>query len=334
MTTSPSNRLVNGYRLVSNSEVQTFKECRRKWWLQWYRGLTPRHREVTGVRSNGTRLHVALENGYQPGMSFQYHGALKALHVAQEADLALLLEQDPMGDPADLKKDFVLEQIMLEGYAEWLAETGEDQFLKVIASETYVEAEFLEGNDRKGRSPVKIIGKIDTRFEDIRNGHRKIMDHKSVVSFIKPTELGLNEQTLHYLLLEFLSTPEGEARCDAALYNMLRRVKRTAKAVPPFYQRLTIERNQHELDSYRYQLAGVITDLQDVEHQLKYATDDDPELLPMLVYKRYSNDCHWKCPFFKVCRMFDDGSRVEAALEAEFEVHDPMEYYQGKEREE
>lgn len=326
-----AERLVDGYRLVSNSEIQTFKECRRKWWLQWYRGLVSRQAEVQGVRSTGTRMHVGLEAYYQPGVS-QPWKALEALSVAQGEDLAVATQSSASADVvAQLYKDFELERIMLEGYFQWLAETGEDQFLEVIASETYVEAPFLEGSPRKGMHPVKIVGKIDTRVQDTRSGRRKIIDHKTVVAFVKPMALGLNEQTLHYLLLEWLSTEEGEARCDAALYNMLRRVKRGPRAVPPFYKREVIERNRHELESYKHQLTGVITDMQEVEWRLE---DGDPGLLPMLVYKRASDDCHWKCPFFKVCRMFDDGSRVEAALEAHYTTGDPMAYYQGKEREE
>lgn len=324
-----TERLVNGFRLVSNSEVQTFKECRRKWWLAWYRGLVPRTREVQGVRSTGTRLHIGLEAYYQPGGQ-SVSAALTALLGAQQEDRNSLPADS--SDLEQLQKDFQLERIMLEGYFEWLAETGEDQFLQVVASEEYIETEFMEGSARKGRYPVKIIGKIDSRFLDTRTGRRKIMDHKSVQVFENPRLLGLNEQTLHYLLLEFLSTEEGEARCDAALYNMMRRVKRTAKAIPPFYKREVIERNQHELNAYRNRLAGSITDLQDAEWALDYA--DDPETVQMIVYPRPSRDCTWKCPFFKVCRMFDDGSRAEDAVETFYEVADPMAYYQGKEREE
>ena len=83
------DRLVNGYRLVSNSEIQTFKQCRRKWWLQWYRGLASRQTEVQGVRSTGTRLHIGLDAYYQPeGQSTR--AALAALAATQAEDLAKL----------------------------------------------------------------------------------------------------------------------------------------------------------------------------------------------------------------------------------------------------
>jgi hypothetical protein len=329
----------DGFRLVSNSEVQTFKSCRRRWWLGWYLGLRPRTQEVQGVRSIGTRLHIAAAEYYRPGTGGgSITAAMKALEEAQDADLKVFQgETDGFGflpDATALRKDFQLERIMLEGYFDWLKEEGADQFLQVVSSEQYVEAPFLEGNARRGRHPVKIIGKLDTRVVDVRSGEPKFLDHKTVSAFDKPEVLKLNEQTLHYQLLEWLSSETGEARCWEALYNMMRRVKRTATAKPPFYQRVSLRRNQHELDSYRYQLTGAITDMQDVEHQLKYTGEDDPHLLPMLVYKTASRDCAWKCEFFKVCHMFDDGSRVEAALEAFYESGDPLSYYQGKEGEE
>lgn len=322
-------RLVNGYRLVSNSELQCFKGCRRKWWLQWYRGLVSRMVEVQGVRSTGTRLHIGWQAYYQPEVQ-SVQAAIDALRDAQTEDLGKL-QVDAYGFINDdlrrkLLSDFQLEQIMLEGYFEWLAESGEDSNLEIVSSETYLEASFPV-TLADGTPPVKIIGKIDTRVRDRRTGRRKFIDHKSVTVFENPQLLKINEQTLHYLLLEWLTTEEGETRCDSALYNMARRVKRTAKAVPPFYKRVEIERNQHELESYMRRLTGVIGDIQHVEETL----DRNPEMAAYVAYPTPSRDCTWKCPFFAQCPMFDDGSRVEAALESQFTVHNPLEYYQGRE---
>jgi hypothetical protein len=321
--------LVNGYRLVSNSEIQTYKSCKRKWWLAYFRGLTSRTVEVQGVRSTGTRLHIGWQAFYQPGVQ-SAQAAIDALREAQAEDLAKL-QPDQFGFlNDDLRKklisDFDLERIMLEGYFEWLAETGADADLEVVSSETYLEGSFPV-TLADGSPPVKVIGKVDTRVVDRRTGRRRFMDHKSVTVFEDPQLLRLNEQTLHYLLLEWLNTGEGEARCDAAYYNMARRVKRTAKAVPPFYQRITIERNQHELESYIRRLTGVIGDIQRTEQTL----DARPEMAAYVAYPTPSRDCTWKCPFFKVCPLFDDGSRVEAAVEAQYVQHNPLDYYQGRE---
>jgi len=317
------------FRLVSNSEIQTFKQCRRKWWLAWYRGLTPRKKAVQSIAQTGTRLHKALDAFYAQAMDAK--AAWEALTAAQAADRAILESQEavPFSNAlSDLLKDFNLESVMLEGYIEWLAETGEDSSLKVVSTETYIEAEFLDGND--DIPPVKLIGRIDLRVQDMRSGRRAIMDHKSVQAFKHPLLLGLDEQLLHYRLLEHLNTDSADTRCDAAYYNMLRRVKRGPRSKPPYYKREIVEHSQRELESYMNRLAGVITDIQQVESALR----EEPALAAGLAYPNPSRDCTWKCPFLKVCRMFDDGSRVEAALENLYEIGDPLSYYQTEQEKE
>jgi hypothetical protein len=318
-------------RLVSNSEVQTFKECRRKWWLSWYRGLVSRTVEVQGVRNTGTRFHIAMEAYYVPAGQ-PAGNPFAALEVAQQEDWKIFAAQQDPSFPDEktakkLRSDFDLERIMLEGYLEWLRETGVDANLEVVASETFVSAPFLDGF--KNSPSVTLIGKIDTRFRDVRTGRTKFMDNKTVVSFEDPRLLKINQQTLHYQLLLWLDST-GEEWCDEALYNMIRRVKRTEKAKPPFFKRESIPRNRLELEAYKRQLTGTITEMQEVERKIT----KDPALVPFLISNRPSRDCTWKCPFFTVCHMFDDGSRVEDAVERFYEVKDPLDYYGGKDREE
>lgn len=326
---------VNGYRLFSNSEIQTFKSCRRRWWLSWYRGLTPRKDEYTGVKHIGSRIHLALEHFYVPaGQTPVDPIATHEIIVAAELDKFYShYDNSPFGFPAEelkaLEANFALERVMLEGYIGWLQETGEDSTLEVIESETYVESVIPATFTGTKFLPVKIIGKIDTRVKDLRTGRRKFIDHKTVQS-LDTRMLRQSEQMLHYHLLEWLNTEEGEARCDGALYNMMKRSKRTARATPPFYHREPVDHNRFELESYRDRLVGVITDIQRAEQQIK----EQPSLIPTVMYPTPSRDCTWKCPFQKVCTMFDDGSRVEDALENLYQVRDPMSYYGGQEQRE
>lgn len=316
--------VVNGFRLVSNSEVQTFKQCRRRWFLAWYLGLAPKYREATGVRNTGSRLHVALEARYQPGKPVPASQVLAALRDTQAEDLEAAA-QSPFFDTetaTQLAKDFDLEHAMIEGYLQWLEETGADSDLEIIDSEVYLEAELPELEE------TKIIGKIDTRVRDIRTGKRSFLDHKSVATFKVPM-LQQNQQFLHYELLEFLSLEDADARCETTYYNMLRRVKRTAKAKPPFYERAEVRHNQHELRAYRSHLVGTIRDIQMAELRL-----EDDRNIPTTIYPTPSRDCDWKCEFKAVCRMFDDGSRVDAALEANYDRVNPLDYYQGREERE
>lgn len=334
--------IVNGVRLVSNSEVQTFKDCPRKWWLAWHRGLRLRSRRVTGAASTGTRIHVALAALYTPGSVVS--AATNALVKAQMADQLEIeaqlsatqfsehgeTETTRLNDEYDkLLKAFDLEHAMLEGYLEWIEESGVDQHLEVISVEQRVEAVFSDEETSLVRAwpyAVKLIAKLDARVRNLLTGAVKFIDHKTVGSLYDPL-LGINQQMKHYHVIEDLLTEPGQPRAEGALYNMLRKVKRTRVAKPPFFARVPIDHNKFELISHVAQLIGVIDRLNDVTALL----EDKPHLHQAVAPPRPSRDCVWKCDFFKICRMFDDGSRVEAAIEEHYEVGDPLAYYDTEE---
>lgn len=331
--------VVNGVRLISNSEIQDFKQCPRKWWLAWYRGLALVGESQTGVKHTGTRLHACLAEYYVPEGQKPVHPLDTHAKLQEDTLLAFanrINETEGVYDSAELRalqKDFALERAMLEGYMEWLAETGVDEDLEVIASEVYMQARLMPGMWSRGRSAtgvyqdVDIIGKIDTRTRNRRTGTRRFMDHKSRGN-LTPGMLRQSPQMLHYHLLEWLSTEQGEARCDGALYNMLKRSKRTAAATPPFYARLEIPHNRHELENYKLQLQSTVDNILYIEHTLDRGKPHQEAVPPA------PNDdtCKWKCPFVSVCHMFDDGSRVEDALADRYTEIDPLSYYQGKEQ--
>jgi hypothetical protein len=307
-----------GERKFSNSEIQTFKRCRRKWWLGWHRGLKLRDEDQTGVRQIGNRLHRALEVAYTPGGPI--HDALLPAHegiVAHDRMLVVASNADQF-TLDQFTADVDLERIMLEGYIQWLEETGADSNLEVIAAEQYVEAWINEVH-------AAIIGKMDVIVRVRTTGAWRFIDHKSVGTLTQPLEqLPRNEQMRHYTLLQWMTRPPGQ-RVDGALFNMLRRVKRTGRAKPPFYAREEVFYNRHVIENFYDRLVNEIATIQDVEAQLMH----DPNLndpLP-LVYPTPLGQCSWDCDFVKICHMFDDGSRVEDAIAAQYEVGDPLSYY-------
>jgi hypothetical protein len=331
--------VVDGVRLVSNSEVQTHKDCPRKWWLAWYRGLTPRRRQVVGARSTGTRIHISLAELYKPGGTHVLAIAgLLAAQIADREELELqhgriAFSEDPSSASAeimdkqwkDLNGAFDLEQAMIEGYLQWSEETGVDSQLEVISAEQKIEVDF----PAKLRFPVKLIAKLDARVRSTVTSAIKYIDHKTVGSLHDMT-LGINQQMLHYHVMDDLLTKQGEPRPEGALYNMLRKVKRTRAAKPPFYTRIPIDHNRYELDGYKRQLHGVIARIEQAETELE-DTHGSPSAHQWIVPPRPSRDCTWKCDFFKICRMFDDGSRVEAAIEEHYTAGDPLAYYGDRE---
>ena len=309
-------------RYVSNSEIQTFKRCRRKWWLAWHRGLRAKSESPVGVRQIGNRLHRALQAHYVPG------GPPSPQHLLDELERLVTLDRsqaDAWGYFANeelalqFEKEADLERIMMEGYLEWLAQTGADAELQVIAPEAYLEV----GLEEFGDHVLAIIGKIDVRLRRTTDGVILFLDHKSVAEFTTTTKLlPIAEQMIHYQLLETLSAEEGQ-HVEGALYNMMRRVKRTATARPPFYQRVEVRHNPIVLQNYRNRLVGEITQVLNVGDHLS----EHPELHQAFAYPSPTRDCSWDCDFFQVCPMFDDGSRAEDMLRDRFIEGDPLEYY-------
>lgn len=316
-------------RRFSNSEIQTFKRCRRKWYLGWYRRLRLRNQDPVGALAIGNRVHRALEAWYVPegDNPTDPRTALEAAIASDWEACKQAYAEIGQEPPPELVKEFnentALERAMVEGYMEWLIETGVDSGLRVVAPETYLEAPLeVPGSN----VDVLLIGKLDVRMIREYDGARLFMDHKTTLSLTEPLKtIRLDEQMLHYHVLEWLSDVEG-GRCDGALYNMLRKVKRSARAKPPFYDRVEVRHNKHELESFRRRLVGVIKTMLDVIARLE--ADEDPHVV---VYPSPARDCSWSCDFLPVCTMFDDGSRVDAMLEQYYVQEDPLSHYKRNE---
>lgn len=317
---------------ISNGMFTTWNRCKRKWWLSWYRKLAPVGEDFFGIRSTGIRLHKALAAYYVPAGQTPTHpqeALERALtedwtHIVNRLRESQFIENFEAAQSemwSKFNQAAMLERAMIEGYVEWLAETGADAELEVIASETPRSA--IVGAINNGDTPVQAVALIDTRVRRVSDGARLFMDNKSVQDFTRSVKtLHMNPQMLMYHLVEWLDTPEGEQRCDGALYNMLRRVKRTGNAKPPFYQREHIPHSVVELESFRRQILGAAQDMWNAARRL-----DNGEDPLMVTYPTKTQDCSWDCDFFAICPMFDDGSRVDAAISMTYTEHDPWSRY-------
>lgn len=320
-----------GHYPISNSELQTWKRCRRKWWLAWYRKLALATETFVGVRSIGDRIHRALEQWYVPDGQPRVdpRNALERVIVEDWTKVAQLARERDVSDEqlGVLAKEFAdstnLERAMIEGYVQWLEETGADAELRVIASETplLVPLETADGR------PLAMIGKLDVRVKRVTDDVNLFVDHKTVGDLKSPAvTLPQNEQMLHYLLLEFLNTPEGETRCDGALYNMLKRTKRTNRATPPFYDRIEVRHNPYELAAYRRRMLAASANVLDAVRRL-----DDGESHFDVAYPSPRGECRWDCDYFAVCNLFDDGSAgTDDMITVLYREVDPRDRYDVK----
>lgn len=310
-------RVDDGIRRVSNSEIQTYKECRRKWWLGWHRGLALKKPPAVGPAMIGSRIHSAFEAMYDVGGPY-YERGMVTLEAIIDHDRTAVASYDEV-TRKQFEDESNLERIMIEGYVQWAQETGADENIEVVATEQYVETSLQPFAHYGG---LKIIGKLDVIIRQLSDGALRFIDHKTVGSISQITKrLRSNEQFKHYQLLHWLTQP-ADSRVGGVIVNMLRRVKRTAKANPPFYAREEITHGRPAMEVYYDRLVAEIWRILNTENELSSGISHQEAVPPT-----FSLKCDWGCPFVNVCDMFDDGSRVEDAIAAQYEVVDPLSYY-------
>lgn len=294
---------------VSNSEIQTFKDCRRKWWLSYYRRLQPKERSMVGPLALGSRVHEALDQYYSQGVPL-----LDAYKSLVDADMETLI--NAWQDTSSLESEAELGRIMLEGYLEWVDENGIDAELEMISTEEILRMPMFDGK-------VELKGKIDMRVRRKGDGVRMFRDFKTVGgSFSDFTSTAqMNEQILTYMMLEHAQNKEGE-RAEGGIFTMLKKVKRSANARPPFYEQLEVRHNVFTLRAFWQRIHGTVLDMLKVKEAL-----DEGVSHQQVAYPRPSRDCKWKCQFYAICPMIDDGSAVEDAISDMYEVSNPYDYY-------
>lgn len=278
-----------------------------------------------GPRAIGDRVHRALAQWYVADeRQIDPRTALEALI---QADAKAVLTKFA-GDEAltsillKMKKDDDLERAMVEGYVQWLNETGADADYEILASERYEDA-VLPGLVGRSGTPVYIIAKLDAKVRRRSDGVLRFIDHKTVADFAsKVMLLVIDEQMLWYSLIEILTnTPRGE-RSGGAIYNMLRRVKRTMKANPPFYERKEVNHNRFQIERFYEQLHGTIRDLLTLERRL-----DEGASHHVAAYPNPNGNCAWDCDYRMICPLFNDGSRVEDMISNYYVAGNPLSYY-------
>lgn len=314
---------------VSNSEMRTWKECHRKWWFGYYGewGLKRDKQETSGARSLGSRVHLAIEGLYTNDED--KNNPMQILKEIYDHDAEVMREMGKHPDAiVALWKEYDLAYAMVEGFLQWMQDTGIDDGYEVVAVESVIEVDsHIPG--------IKLRGKLDQRVVRTVDGARLFRDWKTVGDLKNPPMLlPLDEQMKFYMLLEFLEsireTGAGpQWRTDGGLYTMLRKVKRTASAKPPFYDQVEVQHNMETIRNMWTRVSKVVEELYDARVALDAGADHH-----YIAYPNPSRDCTWKCDFFSVCSMADDGSDLDGILNSFYEKADPHERYRAAESKE
>lgn len=307
---------------ISNSELQTYKRCKRRWYLGYYRGLKPRDKTNLGPLKLGTRIHDALEKFYVDGTN-----PVEEYERLQRIDNKKFLESKEAEFEENIdkwNKEADLGRIMLEGYMDWLDEDNADAEIEVVSAEEKLMYHLKDFDPR-----VTLIGKVDLKVKRAFDGSRAILDHKTAITFNDYLQYSrFSEQLMMYTLLERLNTKEGDdSKVDGGIYNLLKKVKRTGSAKPPFYGRVDIRFNTKTLESFWIRTLGTVRDIMNTRDALDRGEDHK-----FVAYPTQKMD--WSCgtcPFFQVCPMFDDGSAAEKMIDDFFVQEDPNARYETEE---
>lgn len=280
----------------SHSEFDTYKTCKRRWYLQYFRKLRRRREPIGKARDIGILVHAALSVFYKAGglggdqseeLLFKY------LENARDEDM-LKVEESDRKDITDIHNT---SRIICQGYIEWLHETGADVGYVFDQSEVTL----------RGPGPVEgteIMGIIDLGGTHEMSGDLFVMDTKvtdSIDNMVKT--LHMVEQGPMYAVLAKINDPDPR-RGFRVVWNMLKRNKQTARAKPPFYQRYELAINADQLRQFYWQLQGQIEDMLRTEAQLAAGEDHIK-----VAYPNPTRDCSWKCPYFALCGAMNDMTR-------------------------
>lgn len=322
---------------ISQSEMNTWARDPRKWFILYYLGYAPAAESATGTRQLGTRIHTSLEGYY--GYQLDPLLVLKAIY-------AIEMRGNPEAE-AELRKEYALADIMISGYLEWLEETGKDANLKVVAVETDLTVPL------PGVPGVGLRSRMDQVNLDETDGTLRFMDYKTADNFERHNLLELDPQMPFYSLVQHLvvaGQPNAPVVAGGQI-TTLRRVKRTQRAQPPFYERHVFYFNQDKVRATYNRVVRLCTEIMEARGHLDWIAQQngatslefaaaDQRIYDMLNEYQQSrlrpvpiiSDCRWSCPLASgLCAMMDDGSDwIRAVAQGEhWKKVDPYAYYRG-----
>lgn len=165
-------------RLISNSEVESWLTCRRKYWWEYFHELEPK--VLSDPLTKGTLIHAMLE-GYYAGKQLQWDE-----EDCVEAAMQPLIEAAaaPFADIAELGQIRSLVEAYFEHYRE------ADEKYEVYAVETKAKADLTDD--------FAVVGTIDLIVRDMTDGKYEIWDHKSSYNFWTQEQADISGQFPKY----------------------------------------------------------------------------------------------------------------------------------------
>ena len=285
---------------IRQSALQTFLDCRRKYYLQEVLGLVQQSEEMYPAKhstaATGTIVHEPLAQYYSGELREDItKEELYDICMAKAVEIGRL-DQPPSPGRESMVSDWYnaveVATIMVDGYLKWVKQENMD--LRFLVQMVEERLRWQVPGTR-----ITITGQIDLVLYDELVKETGIIDHKTLdkLAIVRPG----NFQILTYALLVWKNTgvvPEWGA------HNQLKRNKQTSRAKPPFYDRKPITINERMLVQHEQMLTSLC---QDIEQFADSVNEDNHHTT---AYPNMTGECNWKCDVMELCDHMHDGPEV------------------------
>lgn len=341
--------------VISNSDVRSFKRCRRKWDYLSPLRRNLKTKKVVARLSFGRGIHVALSDYY--ALLNENKHILQVLlnsfekwykkEILRLEELGVLEEQEE-----ELLELYELGKSMLTSYQPWAAIEDSKSFTKVLYNEKRIEIPLLDYNGK--RTCGRYSFKADLIVED-SDGFYWLVDHKTIATANIPS-LELDEQAVSYL---YGTQRKFGIKLEGFIFNfllkkipavpqVLKNGELSKKKLTTTYEvfRDTIEKHYETegkteierdeifapfveiLDELQGQANPFFTrikvyksqaEIQEIGNRLydEYLEMRNPKIK---IYPNPTRDCIWDCPLRTLCIVENDAGDLKSLIEDTFET--------------
>lgn len=202
-----------------------------------------------------------------------------------------------------------LASIMVSGYIEWVESCGLDSRITDVVTEKSLKAKLSEN--------IWLMSRPDLYFNV--DGNPVMVDFKTVNSINQFAEGGVRDtQPLHYAAVHYLLT----GSVPSFSYRLLRRVRRTSTAMPPFYGVTDVYHNEQDVMQYIERVRAQVRDMCQVNWRSSQVAYMSVGAYPTPAY-----DCAWSCPFSAICPNLDKHGHSIDRLLSSLVDSDPLAHH-------
>ena len=302
---------------ISQSEINMWKRCPRRALVEYGLGMLPANPNPASTRDQGLRWHTAMEAHYNPDPQRRFDA-----RIVLDVLYGMAVEQYP-DSAKDLRTAHELARIMADGYFKWVDDEGIGARIQVVEPEAEVRVP-LPGWE----NIVDLRAKLDQVGFDLDTGLYYFIDYKTAADFEREEMIEMDPQMRLYSLIAWLATqgtvpligeaPEiigGRPLVMGGIVRTAKRVKRTAKAKPPFYMNTDFRHSPEQLAATLLSTQQVVSEIMAARSQLDelHRRGGTPEQLHWLQLTAFRpvpilHECARMCPLARgLCQAMDRG---------------------------